>query len=305
MSRPSEDQLSPFWYWINERHRIYWKKAGTGSTGSADIGNQYWTEDEILKTYRFCNVYRELDRVTLWFKYNIREPFSDNENLWFMYCIARQFNWPPTIKALMDKGLWPSAKWNGKAAGKLLDKLSKEGMQQYNGAYMVCGCGVPEGWSKSRFMCEVMFQELWEKRKEVSEICKTTIEDTTKYLAGFYGWGMFLGYEVACDLSHSKRWLDKAPDIMTWANVGPGAKRGLNRLWGRPLKQSIKEAQAVDEMKYLLELSPLFIESHLHLPFTMREIEHSLCEVDKYLRVKTGEGRPKALYRPYEKEYDW
>jgi hypothetical protein len=28
----------------------------------------------------------------------------------------------------------------------------------------------------------------------------------------------------------------------------------------------------------------------------MRDIEHSLCETDKYLRVKNGEGRPRAKY---------
>jgi hypothetical protein len=30
----------------------------------------------------------------------------------------------------------------------------------------------------------------------------------------------------------------------------------------------------------------------------MREIEHSLCEFDKYMRVKRGEGRPRSKYQP-------
>jgi hypothetical protein len=34
-------------------------------------------------------------------------------------------------------------------------------------------------------------------------------------------------------------------------------------------------------------------------PFEMREIEHSLCEFDKYCRVKFKEGRtPRSIYRP-------
>ena len=30
----------------------------------------------------------------------------------------------------------------------------------------------------------------------------------------------------------------------------------------------------------------------------MREIEHSLCEFDKYQRVKNGEGKPRSIYQP-------
>lgn len=33
------------------------------------------------------------------------------------------------------------------------------------------------------------------------------------------------------------------------------------------------------------------------LPFELREIEHSLCEFDKYERVRRGEGRPRQLFR--------
>ena len=46
----------PLWDWITERHRIYLKKAA----GEAPP----WTRDGIMQTYRFCNVFRELDIVT-------------------------------------------------------------------------------------------------------------------------------------------------------------------------------------------------------------------------------------------------
>lgn len=300
----TEEQMVPFWYWINERDRIYWRK------GDGQANNFPWTQDPILQTYRFCNVYRELDRVTIAFKEQIRRPYEDNPNLWFMYTIARQFNWPPTIQALIDEGLWPTKTWDGKKAGKYLDKLSKQGMQQYNGAYMTTGSGVPEGWSKARFMCEILFEKVWQERKEMSAICQTSIEYCTKAFTQFNGFGLFLGYEVATDLRHCEGWLDKAPDIFTWANTGPGAKRGLNRLHGRPLEQSIKEQQALEEMRYLLSMAPLYLDKGFignvdkSKPlFEMRDVEHCLCETDKYLRAKTGEGRPKALYKPGQYDF--
>jgi hypothetical protein len=48
----------PLWDWIQERHRIYLEKAAGAPPP--------WTTDEIMQTYRFCNVFRELDKVTVW-----------------------------------------------------------------------------------------------------------------------------------------------------------------------------------------------------------------------------------------------
>ena len=101
-----------------------------------------------------------------------------------------------------------------------------------------------------------------------------------------------MAYEVVTDLRHTK-WLNNAPDIMTWANPGPGAKRGLNRIHGRELTQSVTREQQIQEMRDLLELlngKPLSLE--------MRDIEHCLCEFDKYERVRLGQGKPRAKYKP-------
>ena len=108
--------------------------------------------------------------------------------------------------------------------------------------------------------------------------------------------GPFMAYEVVTDWRHT--WLgDKAEDILSWANPGPGARRGLNRIYGRPLEKTIKTKQCVEEMKDLLHASPAYIG--VHVPnLEMRDIEHSLCEFDKYERVRLGEGKPRSLYKP-------
>ena len=35
----------------------------------------------------------------------------------------------------------------------------------------------------------------------------------------------------------------------------------------------------------------------IYPPFELREIEHSLCEFDKYERIRLGQGRPKQKYK--------
>lgn len=79
----------PLWDWITERHRIYLKKAAGESPP--------WTRDQTMQTYRFCNVFRELDIVTVWLRENWRIPYAHNEHLWIAMCLARQINWPETL----------------------------------------------------------------------------------------------------------------------------------------------------------------------------------------------------------------
>ena len=128
-----------------------------------------------------------------------------------------------------------------------------------------------------------------------------------------------MSYELGTDLRHTV-YLNDAKDIMTWANAGPGAMRGLNRIFKRPLDYKSKKHDWNAEMQLLLEkvsetdfrnyLTQSFAydgsrfaklypnEFILHFPkLEMRDIEHSLCEFDKYERVRSGQGKPRGRYK--------
>ena len=103
-----------------------------------------------------------------------------------------------------------------------------------------------------------------------------------------------MSYEVVTDLNHTPV-LHGAEDRYTWANAGPGAVRGLNRIHGRDVKKGMSQKQANTEMQQLLALKEDYLEMD---QVDMRTIEHSLCEWDKYQRVRLGQGRPRSLYHP-------
>ena len=106
-----------------------------------------------------------------------------------------------------------------------------------------------------------------------------------------------MSYEVVTDLNYTPV-LDKAQDRFSWANAGPGAKRGLNRIHDRTLTKSMPQTQANKEMQELLAQAPNYIQSHVPLDAVdMRTIEHSLCEWDKYERVRLGQGKPRSKYQ--------
>ena len=109
-----------------ERHSIYERRAE---------GQPYpWTDDPILKEYSFCNVYRELDRVTIWIRENWREPYADHPNLPFAMAMARQINWPDTLQEIGFPEHWNPARIKAIMQGRLNRKE-----KVYTGAYMLTG----------------------------------------------------------------------------------------------------------------------------------------------------------------------
>jgi hypothetical protein len=91
--------------------------------------------------------------------------------------------------------------------------------------------------------------------------------------------------------------LNKATDIYTWAPQGPGSVRGFNRIMDRPLKTKIPMEEWLFQLKawrqlIIDRLGPSFED------LTLMDCQSVLCETDKFLRVKYGEGRPRSKYRP-------
>ena len=79
------EPIQRFFWWIEERHRIFLSK-------EAGLPRGKWTDDEILKTYRFTNPFRENDKTTVWFRENMREPLKDSPEVLMATVIFRWFN---------------------------------------------------------------------------------------------------------------------------------------------------------------------------------------------------------------------
>lgn len=86
----------------------------------------------------------------------------------------------------------------------------------------------------------------------------------------------------------------RARVVSRWAAAGPGTLRGLNRVHGRALEARITQQQARDEMRRIYAM--VHAETGVKMDFS--DIPNILCETDKYLRVKNGEGKPRATYVP-------
>jgi len=202
----------------------------------------------------------------------------------FHTALFRHFNWPATAQVI---GL--RARWNPEKVLAALAAMKEAKQQMYTGAYMVTGQSNP------KYLAGVeALTRIWKEKKFLGHAIKreNSIEAATKYMSTYRCFGMFVGYEIATDLTYFPL-LANAMDKGTWANPGPGAVRGLNRIYNRPLNERLPIAEAIDEMVALhKKLTKIWKGERLSL----REIEHSLCEFDKYRRIEKGEGRTKSKY---------
>lgn len=322
------EQAQPLVDWINERHAIYMRKAiledqierGAPYPALSELGRLAWgkggwtldrlTEDPILREYRFCNVFRELDRVTVWIRENIREPYADHEHLWYMLAIARFINWPDTLEWLIEAGsggAWPDhPRFSPAEMSAALEVRRSTGKKMETGAYMIRAESDPKkewySWPKQRYISEIVLGRLWRDRVRVeAHLRGNSLRGAFDFIRSqpdYVGWGPFMTHQVIVDLRWT-RYLRDAPDVGRWASIGPGSARGLNRLHGRPLKQAVPQARALEEM---LELQELIHQPGVLKPWVpaieLADIQNCLCETDKWLRARQGEGRPRSQYVP-------
>ena len=109
-----------------------------------------------------------------------------------------------------------------------------------------------------------------------------------------------MAYEIVTDLRHTAI-LQNSPDIMTWCNPGPGCLRGLYRIKGWEFEKGNNSTSPVLPPGFDREMIDLLSKVRERLrpkmpPLEMRDLEHSLCEFDKYSRALEGDGRLKRKY---------
>jgi hypothetical protein len=293
--------IRKFYAYARARHECYLKK-------QSDPG--WITSDPILAKYRFTNVFRELDKTTVWFRKYVREPLRDNPNVLMATVVFRMFNRILTGESLFlqtfmtDEGDVRTAfdkfliDGNVKHLRSAIKTYCKKG-PYVTGAYIISS---PPDYSKLDGVCEVLKRfyknsgwQHWLDNDPIGNEC--SLQAAWEWLREQDYFGNFHSYEIVTDLRHTAL-LENAPDIMTWANPGPGCKRGLNRVMGREKDTNTSREQMLEEM-----LSVLGYAKNEELwprkwpKWEMRDVEHTLCEFDKYERVRNGEGRPRGVYR--------
>lgn len=286
----NEDKFTNLVYWIEERESIRRKK---------ERGDpQPWTEDEILATYRFCNVCRRDDRVSQWLLKNLYVE-DDHPLLWLQACVARWINWPPMLEEIQE--MWNYSRLNPAwftRVGEMIDTRVARGEKAWTGAYMITARALPQGMGKGVWIMEQTIKPLYDNRHEFEYFFtqdRRSVELATELFNGRFNHGSFMAGQIISDWTYTPLMSD-AVDLYTWAPVGPGSARGMNKLHDRQTEQLLKQPQFTEELQELVgKLSKKIPE--LSDDLTAMNVQNCLCEWDKYTRIQNG-GQVRVKYTP-------
>ncbi|KAK7035360.1 hypothetical protein VNI00_011891 [Paramarasmius palmivorus] len=293
-----------FWYWCAERKAIDDRRRA---------GEPYpWTKDEHLREYYFCNSYRVLDRGCQFLVREVIEKGSQEpQEVVFRILLYDIFTKPETYELLQTQlGPLSWKTYNLEAYLEVLQEAHENGTTLYTGAFMKILSGPYPNYHNHLLVLEQMMDDdLVSRMQNAKDVGKLH-----EYLLSLPGMGPFTSYQLLLNLSYSKLFKFSANDYVVPC---VGSSSGLVKLFGN----SIKEARLVNRqidiqiMRWMMETQ----DDHFRrlgikpprlgpqqLPLDLSDIEHSICEVDKYARLAhpkiRGEQNRTNLRRVYRLE---
>jgi alpha-glutamyl/putrescinyl thymine pyrophosphorylase clade 1 len=285
--------VETFFSYVKERQLILERRA-SGQSGP-------WTKDVILRQYRFCCVRREDDRVTKWMKREVRDKYGNTRSGLQAIVMARWINHPDTLIDLSHNASRNLLiDWNRDEFIEIGSRRQSSKQQLITGAYMV---KTPVGLNKTDGLAQVLEAVLPHCATYAEALLgrSASLSEVHEWLMQFPFIGGFIAYEIVSDLRHTPL-LNRANDVMTWCHLGPGAKRGLGWvLEGDPEARFATFRQEL-ACRHLLARANEDAFWIARGGWEMREVEHNLCELDKYVRTLRGLGKPKQKYKGEQNE---
>lgn len=122
-----------------------------------------------------------------------------------------------------------------------------------------------------------------------------TLEEVSYCLKQEYGIGPFLSLQIYRDLIQARKIPFSSDD---WVEIGPGAKQGLLTLYGPQAKSVSRQRELIQELADAQDV-PLASRGWREFDtssLTICDIEHCICEANKYFKLAAGRGR-RRYYR--------
>lgn len=279
MQKPDSKALQLFLYYIGERKLIHDKK---------ERGDSWpWTTDEILNEWSFTNVYRCWDKTTKHFVEKFYKP-KHNAPVEEIALNCAAFRWFGTI-AYADNVGWQTTFDPDRLLADV-ERVIASGVSVFTGAYKI-----PQGGKTGRKEQYVIPHVLVPYHRSIPNIlgaCATGFKkDVHATLLELPGFGDFMAKEVLEDMCLTTL-LQNPRDADTYTPMGPGAIRGLERLYGDNMP--VQQRSMLARVAYLRDQ----IQQHCGLTMNAHDVQFNLCEADKFFRTYYDEGKPKRRYIP-------
>lgn len=284
------------------RRFLIWKRRAEG------LPADQWTIDPILRLYRFCNVFRVLDRASQWAVEQIdSDMMSDSSRMdVLLFCwLFRRTNGADGWNILVDRTktlptIGNTVRGRYFDAMETADKMTPLATSvPYNVAN---GCSKGSGVLRElradtcRAFSSKESGSLFERLADDSDFSWKNMIDALRECRRI---GPFLAQQIVTDFGYSKY----GGSDWEWNGVlpGPGSRRGL--MWIYPNERWTNDSVCSDRILDLTSRMDGLTEEMIRLnynrmsrPLSPMDVQNCLCEFDKYQRLRNGTGFYRRVY---------
>jgi alpha-glutamyl/putrescinyl thymine pyrophosphorylase clade 1 len=284
-----------YWRFAVERQEIFFRRL---------LGDPApWTEDPVMRSYRFTNAYRASDRVSQYLINRvIRDSASSPEDIFFRVLLFKVFNRVGTWEFLQGQlGELRAASFEPACYDAVLNAARAQGHRIYSAAYImpVPRLGGTYKHTNHLLLLKRMLTEELPGRIAAAPTMKVAYEMLVQYPSI----GPFLAYQYVTDLNYSAL---TAFSEMDFVVAGPGAVDGIRKCF-----LDTGDLDDADVIRAVGEMAELQFKN-LGLAFPslwgrslqLIDYQNLFCEVGKYARVvhpllagTSGRRRIKQKYR--------
>jgi hypothetical protein len=284
-----------YWYFASERHAAFERRV-SGLPGP-------WTDDSILRVFKFCNVYRACDRVSQYMIRNVcyGESCSPEDRL-FQIVAFRTFSKIETwrsVREFLDR--YPTL--DDLASGKFTQALEYARSQNgglYTGAFILCASDAYGQGLKHLNHVELFRHMFLQDSLAERLLTAESLRRVYDLLHDYPLMGDFMSYQTTIDLNYS--------DLINFdenefTQAGPGALRGIKKVF-----EEIDGNTPAEIIQWMVAHQAEEFE-RLGLPFGglwgrplhAIDCQGLFCETDKYCReaaphLTTARKRIKARF---------
>lgn len=248
-----------------------------------------YTDDPILRKYRFCNVYRELDKQTIDVHSQLKKHTGDFP-LWLLnIAFHRLVCKPSTVKKI---GLLSFSEKNNK---RVYDKLTKLERPKYGNAYVfpISAIQKSEYPTREEFFCFYLPQAMKSIAKEIDGFHDITVSEALDKILPLFKFNLrFHWTEILIDVAYQ---FPTKIDLFKDFPIGPGATPTFKALDN--LGDPIKICNAL--VSHTPKDFPYLKYEGKKVVLSAENWEGIACEFRKYTNLKKGKGRKRIYQRQF------
>lgn len=270
------DRALDFLDFVQERHRV-WEARQAGLP-------QPWTQDPILATRKFTNVFRVLDPGSQFVLTDLDDGWVDKDVFAMRCFLYRHTNLPSAWRAFAaETGEMP----HPGNLEELREFWHSFGGRVFSGAYMIYPQSSTPGTNKVESIIDLT-QRLW-KLGVFQDFVRCKEQGSKfKVLRAHKGVADFMSYQILTDYGYSTDF--REDEFMV---PGPGARKGAAYLSDLPAERVVE--WAYQTLRRSNDCPSLVMpDGRIHKP-SMLDCQNLMCEYSKYFRYQS---RP--LGKPYQ-----